>query len=546
MRFAVSERDFPIVQKYAASRPLPVQVVPARAGDLPIQGVLNFVDNGIDTTTGTVTLKARFDNGARSLWPGQFVQVSLELFVQPDAVLVPGEAVLTGQEGTFVFVVDDKSKAVMRPVVAGRAVGRQVLIERGLGGGERVVVDGQARIAPGATVEVRAGAGGRGPRGGHAMNFTGLFIRRPGHDDAGHARDPGLRRHGVHAAPVSDLPNVDYPTITVNASLPGASPETMAAVRRDAAGEAVLDDRRHRQHDVEHQLPRRDVDHASSSRSTATSTPPRRTCSRRSAKTLRDAAAGHPSAVAAEGEPGRRADPLLRAALADAAALELDEYARDDPRAADLDGQRRRAGQVYGSQKYAVRVQLDPRALAARGIGIEEVAAAVAQGNVNLPTGVLVGPEPRATRCRPTASCRTPAQFGELIVAYRNGAPVRLGDVGRVTDDVQNNRAAAWYNGTRSIMLAIQRQPGTNTVEVARAVKALLPTLRAQLPPSVEIDTFYDRSAGIEESVHDVKFTLVLDARARRARDLPVPAQRPRRRSSRASRCRCRSSARSR
>lgn len=156
VRFAVSERDFPIVQKYAASRPLPVQVVPARAGDLPIQGVLNFVDNGIDTTTGTVTLKARFDNGARSLWPGQFVQVSLELFVQPDAVLVPGEAVLTGQEGTFVFVVDDKSKAVMRPVVAGRAVGRQVLIERGLGGGERVVVDGQARIAPGATVEVRA------------------------------------------------------------------------------------------------------------------------------------------------------------------------------------------------------------------------------------------------------------------------------------------------------------------------------------------------------------------------------------------------------
>jgi multidrug efflux system membrane fusion protein len=156
VRFAVSERDFPIVQRYAAGRSLPVRVERSQADAAPIEGTLSFVDNGIDTTTGTVTLKARFDNAARSLWPGQFVQVSLELFVQPDAVLVPGEAVQTGQEGTFVFVVDEKSKALMRPVVAGRAVGRQVLIEKGLRGGERVVVDGQARIAPGATVEVRA------------------------------------------------------------------------------------------------------------------------------------------------------------------------------------------------------------------------------------------------------------------------------------------------------------------------------------------------------------------------------------------------------
>ena len=160
VRFSVSERDFPVVQRYAADTALSVSVVPARAdaapAAAPVTGTLSFVDNGIDTTTGTVTLKARFENAARSLWPGQFVQVSLRLFVQPDAVLVPGEAVQTGQEGTFVFVVDDKSKALMRPVTAGRPVGRHVLIEKGLKGGERVVVDGQARIAPGATVEVRA------------------------------------------------------------------------------------------------------------------------------------------------------------------------------------------------------------------------------------------------------------------------------------------------------------------------------------------------------------------------------------------------------
>ncbi len=155
VRFSVSERDFPVVQRYAADSALHVQATPAQGGAAPVEGTLSFVDNGIDTTTGTVTLKARFDNAARSLWPGQFVQVSLRLFVQPDAVLVPGEAVMTGQEGTFVFVVDDKSKALMRPVTAGRPVGRDVLIEKGLKGGERVVVDGQARIAPGATVEVR-------------------------------------------------------------------------------------------------------------------------------------------------------------------------------------------------------------------------------------------------------------------------------------------------------------------------------------------------------------------------------------------------------
>lgn len=156
VRFVVGEREFPIVQRYAATKTLRVRVVPSRQDVAADEGTLSFVDNGVDTTTGTITLKATFENGARRLWPGQFVQVALELYVQPDAVLVPSEAVLTGQEGTFVFVIDSANKALMRPVVAGRAVGNQMLIERGLDGGERVVVDGQAKIAPGAKVEVKA------------------------------------------------------------------------------------------------------------------------------------------------------------------------------------------------------------------------------------------------------------------------------------------------------------------------------------------------------------------------------------------------------
>src|SRR5262245_65360799 len=164
---------------------------------------------------------------------------------------------------------------------------------------------------------------------------------------------------------------------------------------------------------------------------------------------------------------------------------------------------------VYGSQKYAVRVQLDPNALAQRQLGIDEVADAISAQNVNLPTGVLNGPN-KAYTVQANGQLDDAAAFRQLIVAYRNGAPVHLGDLGQVLDDVQNNKAAAWYRGTRAITLGIQRQPGSNTVQVARDVKAMMAQLQKQLPASVTINTIYDRSISIQESVHDVKFTLVL------------------------------------
>jgi membrane fusion protein, multidrug efflux system len=158
VRFAITERDFPLVQQYATGRALTVRVTPPREGVPPAAGTLTFVDNGVDTTTGMVILKARFANADRALWPGQFVTVALELFVDPDAVLVPTEAVQTGQDGTFVFVVDASGAATMRPVVAGRILGHRTLIERGLSGGEKVVIDGQARLSPGTKVEIKATA----------------------------------------------------------------------------------------------------------------------------------------------------------------------------------------------------------------------------------------------------------------------------------------------------------------------------------------------------------------------------------------------------
>jgi HAE1 family hydrophobic/amphiphilic exporter-1 len=165
--------------------------------------------------------------------------------------------------------------------------------------------------------------------------------------------------------------------------------------------------------------------------------------------------------------------------------------------------------QVYGGQKYAVRVQLDPRALATRKIGIDEVNNAIRNGNVNIPTGTLYGSH-RAFTIQANGQLPTAAEFQNLIVAYRGGSPVRLSELGSVTDSVENDKTASWFNGNRSIVLAVQRQPGTNTVEVVDAVKKQLEVLKPQIPPSVAVNVLFDRSVAVRESVNDVKFTLVL------------------------------------
>ena len=161
VRFAVPDREFPQVQRYAKGTTLPARAIHASGDGSAVLGSLSFVDNGVDSTTGTVTLKARFDNVDRQLWPGQFVRVELQLFSDPAAVLVPSQAVQTSQTGTFVFTIDDKGKAVMRPVTAGRNVGELTVIEQGLKAGERVVTDGQGKLAPGSVVAIKEPAARR-------------------------------------------------------------------------------------------------------------------------------------------------------------------------------------------------------------------------------------------------------------------------------------------------------------------------------------------------------------------------------------------------
>src|SRR5258708_6227579 len=165
--------------------------------------------------------------------------------------------------------------------------------------------------------------------------------------------------------------------------------------------------------------------------------------------------------------------------------------------------------QVFGAQKFAVRVQANPEALAAMGIGIDDLRAAVAAANSNTPVGNLNGVTQNFT-LQANGTLSKAAQYRSIIVAYRNGAAIRLGEVAKVKDSVQNDQVASWYNGTRNVMLAVQRQPDANTVQVVDSVKALIPAFQAEIPPALALNVVNDRSISIRNSVDDVQFTLIL------------------------------------
>jgi len=155
VRFPVTGRDFLALRRRVASGPVPVRVTASDSTVLPEQGSLSFLDNAVDSLTGSVTAKARFTNSSRALWPGEYVRVSVQLDVRNGAIAVPTTAVLNGQEGTYVYVVDGEKNAHVRTVSVGQSVGDLTVIERGVEPGERVVVDGQSRLVPGAKVDAK-------------------------------------------------------------------------------------------------------------------------------------------------------------------------------------------------------------------------------------------------------------------------------------------------------------------------------------------------------------------------------------------------------
>ena len=310
------------------------------------------------------------------------------------------------------------------------------------------------------------------------------------------------------ALPVSDLPNVDFPTIQVNAGLPGASPETMAS-------------------SVATPLERQFTTIAGITQMTSTSQlgSTSITIQFDLSRNLDGAAVDVQSAIAAaEGQlptnmpspptfkkVNPAESPILYLALTSSAMpiYKVDEAAETTmgqqlsmiPGVAQV--------QVFGASKYAVRVDVDPSKLAAEQIGINEVAQAIQAGNTNLPVGSIYAPGKTYT-LQSNGQLLDASQFQPLIVAYRNGAPVRLDQLATVVNGTEDQYVKGALNNQRAVVLAIQKQPGTNTVDIVDAINQVLPRLEQQIPQSIKITTLYDRSVSIRKSVNDVKFTLLL------------------------------------
>jgi HAE1 family hydrophobic/amphiphilic exporter-1 len=340
------------------------------------------------------------------------------------------------------------------------------------------------------------------------MNIAAIFIKRPVMTTLVMVAILLFGAMAYRQLPVNDLPNVDFPTIQVSASLPGASPETMAAsvatpLERQFSTIAGLDTM------------------TSASALGSTNITLQFTLSRNLDAAAQDVQAAI-AAAARQLPPNMPAPPSYnKVNPADTPVIylalssetmpmnQLDEYAETlmAQRISTVEGVAQ--VQVYGSQKYAVRIQLDPRQLASRGIGIDDVGTAIRNSNVNLPTGVLNGPFTAYT-VQTNGQLLKAADYRRITVAWRNNRPVHLEELGQVLDDVENNLTAAWFRGKPAFVLAVQKQPGTNAVEVSDRVRALLPIFRHELPAGVNLDIHRDRADSIRASVNDVKFTLLL------------------------------------
>ena len=340
------------------------------------------------------------------------------------------------------------------------------------------------------------------------MNISEPFINRPVMTSLVMIAILCFGAFAYRMMPVAELPNVDFPTISVSANLPGASPETMASavatpLEKQLSTIASIDSMSststlgNTQITLQFALDR-DIDGAAQDVQTAISLAQRQ---------LPPEMPAPPSL--------RKINPadtpvfILTLTSAYQPLSAVSEYAETlltqrismSPGVAQV--------QIYGTQKYAVRVQLDPTALSSRGIGIDEVRDALAKHNVNLPTGVLYGKD-RIYSVQASGQLLSAADFRSVIVAYRNGSPVYLRELGKVIDGVQNNKMSASTDLKPAIYLAVFRQPGTNAIEVVDGVKKLLPKFREQMPVGIDLNVFYDRSQSIRDSVRDVQFTMAL------------------------------------
>src|ERR1700681_3238206 len=340
------------------------------------------------------------------------------------------------------------------------------------------------------------------------MTLSELCIRRPVMTTLMTASIIAFGVFGFRLLPVSALPKVDFPTIAVTATLPGASADTMAAsvagpIERQLSTIAGISSMSSTSSQgttaivIQFDL-NRNIDAAALDVQTALTIAQRR---------LPIEMTVPPSF--------RKVNPSDFAVLFIALGSEtlplstVNEYG--DITIGQALSQIQGVAQVviFGSQKFAIRVQADPEAAAARGISLEDVRAAVSRANSSTPVGTLNGPK-QDVALQASGQMDKAADYRQVIVAWRNGSPVRLDEIAKVYDSVENDKIATWFQDTRSIVLAIYRQPDANTVAVVDGVLAKLPSLRAQIPPSVKIQVAMDRSTSIRQSVSDVEETLLI------------------------------------
>src|SRR5882724_8606752 len=340
------------------------------------------------------------------------------------------------------------------------------------------------------------------------MTVPELFIRRPVMTTLVMAAILLFGIVGYRSLPVSDLPSVDYPTINVFANLPGASPSTMASsvatpLEKQFSTIAGIDSMSSvsalgsSQITIQFSLSR-DIDAAAQDVQAAIS------------KASRQLPVNMPSPPTYQ-KVNPADSPIIFLAMSSPTLpmSDVDNYAEN--LLAEQISQINGVAQVgvFGASPYAVRIQVDPNKLAAYGLGIDQVEQAVEAGNVNQPLGTLYGKH-QAFTVQANGQLNVASDFRPMIVAYRNGNPVRLQQLGNVLDSVQNDKSMAWYDSTRAVVLSIQRQPGANTVEVVDNIKKLLPKFRAAIPAAVKLDVLIDRSLTIRRSVSDVERTLFI------------------------------------
>jgi HAE1 family hydrophobic/amphiphilic exporter-1 len=340
------------------------------------------------------------------------------------------------------------------------------------------------------------------------MNLSRIFIERPVMTTLLMAALIIFGLFGYVSLPVSDLPNIDFPTITVSASLPGADPDTMAS-----AVAAPLENQFSTINGIDTMT--------SSSSQGSTQISIQFNLDRNIDSAAQDVQAGISAAVrqlpkSMQTPPTFRkvnpADtPILFLALSSKTInpSQVDEYAETllGRQLSTIDGVAQ--VNVFGATKYAVRIQADPAALATRQIGIDTLVSAVSSANVNQATGALNG-DTRSSVIHTSGQLNNADDFRHQIITYRGGAPVRLGDVATVVDGVENPYSGSWYRGERAVVLSINRQPGSNTVGVVDGIRAILPKFIASLPPAMKLDIVYDRSQTIRASINDVQTTLLL------------------------------------